>query len=67
MPGRIITLDRALADGVTSDRLRACADWNGESSNLARRNGHSSEARRLRFQADRLNEIADALDAQGRS
>lgn len=56
--GNTITLQQALARGVTADQLTAVADWNErESHNQRRRKARA----RLKQQAEALREVADRL------
>lgn len=53
-----ITLQRALAGGVTADQLNAVANWNErESHNQRRRKARA----RLKQQAEALRDVADRL------
>lgn len=65
--GNTITLERALADGATPERLRAVADWNERKSYDARfrpaRMRHKAQCVALREVAGRLGQTTTSLAA----
>lgn len=61
---KVITLERAIADGIDADSLRKTAAWNDAAVKLAKGRKDARSVSRHQAQSEALRAVAAALDAR---